>query len=514
MRSVLLLIPVLLFAGCKKRNAPPEEIYSFSADLKDIENSTISVTMQIEGFSRDTAKLVFADYSPRHAHKTLYGELVSDVSAVSSEGETLQTVQKNYNRWDIYPADDIEQITYRVSDFRPGLYASATQKDIKPESNHFERGTGVLFQPAASLAYLDNGRADSVYVELVKPFGLKAVSGNSTLAQNDERVSFSVYSLNELYNSPVLLSNEQALNFSVEKFPVHLGFYAGDGELNPDSLKSVFRTALRTATDYAKLEFPVDRYAWLLYSGAEESHGAFAGFYNSSVIMTGNMDSSPSYEAAFLAPALETFFRIYLPQNIQSEEFRAFDYDTPVPNSQYWMNEGFPAYLTQHALINQRLSDEQAFQRFMESSFRNYRSAPDSLILSRASRNLLEEGNQPDPDHIRAKAIVVSLMLDIELRKESYGQRGLKNLAQYLSRAFNDENTWREEELFEIITAYANHDFIPFYKKYVAGNEPLPVADLLEDVGYQYDPETGRVTKEPYAGQDAIGLRLNWLYGK
>src|SRR5581483_3869625 len=101
------------------------------------------------------------------------------------------------------------------------------------------------------------------------------------------------------------------------------------------------------------------------------------------------------------------------------------------------------------------------------------------------------------------KGQVLGVLLDLAIRRESNGQKSLREVFQWMNqhyakqgRFFNDSDGVRAA-----VEEVTGRDFGWFFRAYVSGLEELPYDDLLATVGYKLVQVK---TLAPTAGIDSL----------
>jgi predicted metalloprotease with PDZ domain len=91
--------------------------------------------------------------------------------------------------------------------------------------------------------------------------------------------------------------------------------------------------------------------------------------------------------------------------------------------------------------------------------------------------------------NVYQKGALIAMCIDIKLLKLSNGEYDLRKLMLDLSGKFGKDKAFKDDELFDVITKMTFPEIGEFFAKYVAGNKPLPFAEVFQDVGILYQEE-------------------------
>jgi predicted metalloprotease with PDZ domain len=106
--------------------------------------------------------------------------------------------------------------------------------------------------------------------------------------------------------------------------------------------------------------------------------------------------------------------------------------------------------------------------------------------------------------NVYQKGALIGLCLDLLLLKDSNGEYDVRMLMNDLASMYGINKSFKDDELFDIITAISYPNTREFFKKYVEGKEALPLKEYLEFVGVNYLP--GEVVSINSLGNIGIGF--------
>jgi predicted metalloprotease with PDZ domain len=90
--------------------------------------------------------------------------------------------------------------------------------------------------------------------------------------------------------------------------------------------------------------------------------------------------------------------------------------------------------------------------------------------------------------NVYLKGALIGMCLDLLLLKESNGKRDLMDLINDLAKKYGKNTPFKDTELFDVITKLTYPSVGEFLKKYVAGTDRLPYAEMLQYAGVKYTP--------------------------
>jgi len=99
------------------------------------------------------------------------------------------------------------------------------------------------------------------------------------------------------------------------------------------------------------------------------------------------------------------------------------------------------------------------------------------------SKNVLNAPYKDQYINVYQKGALIAMCMDIIIREESKGQKGILTLMQDLSNEYGSKKAFKDEELFAKITELTYPSVGAFLKTYVAGETPIPYAEYFAKMG-------------------------------
>jgi predicted metalloprotease with PDZ domain len=151
-----------------------------------------------------------------------------------------------------------------------------------------------------------------------------------------------------------------------------------------------------------------------------------------------------------------------------------------------WFSEGTAEYYANLTLVRQRIITESIFLSKVEKIlglYQNYRGWRET------ETSLLEAGKNKGIHRflVYNGGWAVAMALDVEIMESTNGK---KNLDDFMRSMFAKYTTkpYTYQDLVDTASEAGGIDLSPFFKKYVEGNELLPLNDYMDRLGYHmYD---------------------------
>jgi predicted metalloprotease with PDZ domain len=177
------------------------------------------------------------------------------------------------------------------------------------------------------------------------------------------------------------------------------------------------------------------------------------------------------------------FFHIVTPLTVHSNEIQYFDFNNPQMSEHLWMYEGVTEYFANLFQVNQGLIDETEFFERMSQKIAQASQMNDKMSFTKMSKNVLNAPYKDQYINVYQKGALIAMCMDIIIREESKGQKGILTLMQDLSNEYGSKKAFKDEELFAKITELTYPSVGAFLKTYVAGETPIPYAEYFAKMG-------------------------------
>ncbi|MEQ8878421.1 MAG: PDZ domain-containing protein, partial [Cyclobacteriaceae bacterium] len=262
---------------------------------------------------------------------------------------------------------------------------------------------------------------------------------------------------------------------------------------------------MEAQASYLGGKLPVDRYSYLIYMVEDKETPYFGALEHSYSTLFYLFENDIDYIGKYVRDiAAHEFFHIVTPLNIHSKEIGDFDFMNPKMSKHLWLYEGVTEYSSMHVQVKYGLYNvgtfiEEIRQKLYESSM-----YPD-VSFTYMSEHILEPRYEAMYQNVYAKGALIGLCLDLYLLKHSGGAYDLQHLMRDLSRMFGKDQSFEDDELFDIIEKLTYPEVRTFLDKHVAGDEPLPMKEVLSWVGINYI-EDGQESEITFGN---VGLQQN-----
>lgn len=502
---------LLSFSGLSQAN------YTYQLDLNKLDKGMLSIKLAVPAINQDEILYTFPLAVPgNYSTDMQFGTMVAELAAFDKWDMPLPAERAGQNQWRIRDARSLQRIEYKVRNM--WKYRLQNSKYL-PAENFFIEDRGFLLNPGGLFGYVEGMENLPFHIYIVRPKGLFACSGIKGMQAEAARDAFSFPSYRELAEHPILYTDQHPVSFPVGNMVVEIGVFSENRAVGPERIKKVYEPLLPKLTGYFGGELPAEKYAFLFFFyGGDIFIQEALEHCNSSVGIWPEQWDPQMLKAANLEEALEKedmhkFLHIYAPMNIHSEEWLHFDFDQPVASSHQWLSQGATEYLYYHARVNQGLIPEKTFFWFVNDFLGGMKDFRSDVSLTEVSRRSYT-GLAGQAPNLELKGVVASLLLDIELRALSNGDYSMKRLVKELAVRYGRYKSFKDADLFAVITEMTYPEVGKFLKDYVGGIKPLPINEIFNKIGMEYDAGDHKVYPKPDATEEELALRSKWLFGE
>ncbi len=491
-KTLFLFAFVTVLWSCKtassSSSASIKEEIQVNINLNDIKDDKVLVTVKSPKIKTDEVtyhlpKTVPGTYSEDH-----YGRYVEDFKAMDKKGILLKVDKKDKNSWVISNAKTLDKITYLVGD----TYDIETGKGFgsdeifSPAGSNIDAGKNVMLNTHCFVGYFSNYMAVPYKVSVSHPaelWGATSMTDQDATNTNDLFVT-SRYA--ELVENPIMYSKPDYTSFKVDDMDIQIAVYSPTGKITAESITPEMKTMMTAQKKFLGPVNSTKKYSVLLYlstiKGDAQGFGALEHPTATTVVFPEMM---PKDELSKMMKDVVSheFFHILTPLTIHSQEIQNFDYSDPKMSEHLWLYEGLTEYFANLFQINQGLIAEEEFYTRIAEKIENASKLNDTMSFTTMSKNVFVEPYKTQYLNVYQKGALIGMCLDIVIRENSNGKRGILDLMQKLSNEYGVSKAFNDEELFAKITQLTYPEVGEFLKTYVSGSTPIPYNTYLAKVG-------------------------------
>jgi len=412
-----------------------------------------------------------------------YPKHLCDFTVADIDGKSIKWQKEGKNGWRIMsPNDGRISVHYRI--FADILDVASSRVDDK----------SAFIAPNGVFMY-ESGKIDCpVTITYHVPSNWESVSTGLNPLE-DKIYSYTSPNFDILYDSPILMGNHLVKKFNHEGHGYELALETPDG-YEESGFEDCFRKIVSTSTELMQ-DVPYDNYT-LIHLGKGQGgleHLNSQVCYTDGTFRINNRKDWLDY----LSLTAHEYFHVYNVKTIRPIELGPFDYDHEVFTSLLWFCEGVTCYYETKILYLSGLVtyDEmlELISKYMRMDEKNEGHHHQSL--RQCSYDIWLDFMNEDSNHrdvtvnFYFRGPVVGLLMDLEIKRLSHGERSLDDLMRLLYNRFHKEQNrgFTEEEFWSAVNEVAGES-MSHIRDIVDQPVDIDYEKYLEPAGLSLDRNT------------------------
>lgn len=444
-------------------------VLQYTVDLAGTGTDSLSVSLHVGGFPRDTACFQFAATVPGTYTVYNFGRYVGQLQAYDRQGQLLQVRHLTTNVFEIENARILDRVVYRVAP-----YASDAAGFLHDSIGAHLNGQSVC-------GFFRGFQKNPLSVSFATPPEWKVVTVLPFAGG-----AYHAESFDELVHSPFLLGRLTQAFFTVgaTKYTVAVcspgtGIQAGD---LVDTVRSIVRAAQQFLGHPA-----LSHYTILLHISAGNIFRALEHPHCFLCTLPEGEKWRTLRRFVFVLP--HEYLHTLAPLHLHSGVIDEFDFMSPTPSLHLWLYEGITEWAAWTMMLRSGFVTESGFMGRLSDMLRQEAAYPRGVSLTEASLSCYDTSRQDWP-MAYSRGLLVGVVLDFMLLDQAKGRRGLSDLLIELGRQYFPGRPFKEESFFDTLAAMTFPDIREFCRRYIEHAERLPMNEWLRRVGYSYDTLT------------------------
>jgi predicted metalloprotease with PDZ domain len=476
--------------------------YNVKVDLKAIKDDQVPVEIKLEGFDlKNSIEFQMPKMIPGTYSISDFGRVVKSLEAFDADGNKLEVERLDLNRWSIQNADKLSKINYWVEDtFDDKKYTEI----FEPGGSNFEE-ENYLLNTFAIIGFLEGYTKSPYKIKVIHPDQMYGASPMKREVLSDSEDLFFSHNYLQLTDSPIMYTLPDTASVMIGDTKVEISVYSPSGKSTAAYMMEMVEPTLRAQGEYLGGELPVDKYVILIYLHGKRTNSGSMGALEHSY---STVFSFPDYEPSYLASSIVSttsheFFHVITPLTIHSEEIGDFDFSDAQMSEHLWLYEGLTEYSSMRVQVMYDLIGPNEFLDEIVEKMDAAKAFNDTLPFTVMSKGVLDR-YEDQYLNVYQKGALIGMCLDLLLLELSDGEYDIRTMMSELSEMYGINNSFKDEELFDVIASISYPETMAFFNDYVAGNKALPIKEYLEFVGVGYMP--GELIKVNSLGNLAIGF--------
>ena len=531
---ILTLFSLLLVYGCgaSKSLVKAEDTKVLTQiDLVNIEEDRVKVTVDPGAFSAEQISFYIPKTVPGTYSTDNYGQYVEELTAYDYDGDKIPVTRSDDNTWIITSAQDLDKISYYVND----TYDQESIKDdvvFSPAGTNILKGKNFILNLHGFVGYFTGLKEVPYELTINVPEGLVSTTSlaqQSTTAGTGKEVFYAERYF-EVIDNPIMYAKPNNVSFQISDINVNLAVFSPNNIYEAEDFKDKMEEMMKAQKAFLGEVDSTKEYNILLYLStmADEDAAGFGALehHTSTVVVFPEQMPKESLEEIMVDVVSHEFFHIVTPLNVHSNEIHYFDYNDPKMSEHLWMYEGTTEYFANLFQVQQGLIDESEFYSRMIGKMDNSRAYDDAMSFTEMSANILDDPYKDNYTNVYEKGALINMCIDIILREQSNGEKGVLWLMKELSSKYDSHTPFEDKTLIPEIVEMTYPEVGTFFKDHVQGSTPIDYSQFLKKVGLtmaQTQEESGYFFRGniPYIDVDPSdnsifvrkGIELNSFFG-
>ncbi|MFD1613993.1 M61 family metallopeptidase [Gelatiniphilus marinus] len=500
-RMLIALFTGVLLASCSATKQTVNDLaislpIETAIHLDKVENDKAPVTINPGRFTIETVtyrlpKVVQGTYSVSD-----FGKYIDSFKAYDYQGNEMAVTKTDTNSWTITNATQLDKITYLVNDTFDIEKEGGIGKDtpFSPAGTNIEPENYVL-NLHGFIGYFDSLKNNQYKLEVTAPTDFLRTSAlqkmGSRLSEDGKNTTTSYFAPRyfDITDNPMMYGNMDVEEFMVGDIKIVLSVYSPNKIHSAKSLKETILKMMQAQKAYLGDIDTTARYDIYLYlSDGEETSpkgfGALEHHTSTVVVMPENMPKE-ALEEGMVDVVSHEFFHIVTPLSVHSEDVHYFDYNNPTFSKHLWMYEGVTEYFASLFQISEGLVNETSFYNKMMGKIQAASQMDDAMSFTIMSENVLKAPYKDQYLNVYHKGALIGMCIDILMREESNGNRGILSLMKELSNKYGKNKPFEDDKLIDEIVAMTYPSLREFFDDHVIGDIPINYNNFFEKVGLE-----------------------------
>lgn len=474
-----------------------EPTITYTIAMPEPHTHLYEVRVEASGLSGDTTDFVLPTWTPGSYMVREYARHVQEFGA-EAEGAPLAWRKVDKQTWRI-EADGAERITVHYK-----VYAY----ELTVRTSHLDASHGY-FNGATVFMYVPGRTGEPLALRVEAPEGWRVTTGLEPLRTEEQGLRaesdaagiddsvlspqspalFVAQDYDELVDCPVECGAHRLLTFEVDGIEHRIAIW-GRGNEDEERLVADTKRIVETQRDMFG-GLPYRHYTFILHladgRGGLEHRNSVTNLLN-----RWDFKTARGYES-FLGLQSHEFFHVWNVKRIRAEPLGPFDYTRENYTRQLWAMEGVTSYYTNLLLVRAGLMTPARYLETVADSIVSLQSLPGRALqsLEESSFDAWIKFYRPDENSSNTgisyyqKGSLVALLLDMEIRARTGGERSLDDVLRYLYETYPIDGPGIPEDggYREAVERVAGGDFGPFFARYIAGTDELDYDAALAHAG-------------------------------
>lgn len=460
-------------------------------DLTKAATDKVPVIINPGRFTNDTVTFFLPKVVQGTYAVSDFGKYIEGVKAYDYDGNEMTIKKQDTNSWMIVNAKNLDKIEYQVNDTFD-VEQENNGDPFSPSGTNIET-TNFVLNLHGFIGYFDVLKNNQYTLKVTAPSDMKRASAltlSSTENSEDGALRYDNYFASryfEITDNPMMYGDLDIEEFEVGDIKIVLSLYSPNGVHSAADIKETVFKMMKAQKQYLGDINSTPRYDIYLYlaPAAEGAPGGFGALehHTSTVVVLPEQMPDEALASAMIDVVSHEFFHIVTPLSVHSEDVHYFDYNDPTFSKHLWMYEGVTEYFATLFQVDQGLVEKEEFYTKIMDKIQSASGFDDTMSFTEMSENILDQPYAKNYINVYQKGALIGMCIDILMREDSEGQRGILSLMKELSIKYGKNRPFEDDKIIEEITNMTYPSVGNFLKTHVIGNVPIDYNQFFEKVG-------------------------------
>jgi predicted metalloprotease with PDZ domain len=426
-RHLIVLLLAVLFVSFSCGSGPRTEgTMAFTVSMPRPASHTFHVSFRCEGLTGEIQDFKMPAWMPGFYRIMDYAQNVGGFTARDGSGGSLPWEKVTKNTWRVVTAN----APVVVIDYDVLADAFFVARNYLDESWAFIAPPGLFVHVAGRLRH-----PVTVTVE-PPPHWSRVATGLEPVAGRPN--TFSAPDFDVLYDCPVLMGNQEVLEFDVRTVPHEVVLENVAADVDRAKMTNDLKRMVEAATGLMS-DIPYARYTFLMIGrgngGIEHANSAAISFNGA------RLGPGRGYEG-WLSYVSHEYFHHFNVKRIRPLALGPFDYDQENLTDMLWVSEGLTVYYEDIVMVRAGLMTAERYLEKMAAAVtgfertpgRRYQSATESSLSTWGGSGM--GGDRNTTISYYNNGAMLGAMLDLKIRHESGNAKSLDDVMRALYRKY------------------------------------------------------------------------------
>jgi predicted metalloprotease with PDZ domain len=458
------------------QNPPPT---TFTVAMPEPATHLYDIAMEIAPSARAASSfdLVMPVWAPGSYMVRDFARNVRDLAVTDGSGAAVKVEKVEKSRWRVTPASPSSgPFTVKYHVYANELSVRSSHLDA---SHGYGNGTSLFF-------YVDGRKDEPLRVRFTLPSGWKV-----SVALPESGGAYLAKDYDELVDSPFECGTHRTFDFTVRGIPHTLALW-GSGNEDPERLvRDLAQIVEAAAQVFGGLPYP--RYLFLVHLSQGGGGGLEHKNSQSDGVSPWRFKPEKSYREVLTLFAHE-FFHAWNVKRIHPAPLGPFDYTKEVYTKDLWAMEGVTSYYEWLLLVRAGLVKPANYFEDLGKEWKAHQDNPGTSLQSAEMSSFdtwirlyrPDENSANVSESYYRRGALVGLALDLTIRKESQGKKGLDDVLRLLWKEYGSKGVGYPEGRYEqAVSDVLGRDAKDLFDRWVRGVETPDFTKLLAPFGVE-----------------------------